>query len=188
VKLLFEFEFFITHALKGYLKKNPDQVPVDALMKDFSAIADILQRPDIFVLNHRDFHSRNIMISGRGHCIIDFQDARMGLPHYDLASLIRDSYVHLDDALYETLLDYYYRSARERDITAMERDEFDYYMDIMAFQRNVKALGSFGWLVSCGKGWFERYIGPTLSYLGDYALRRHELRSPYNIISELFAD
>ena len=48
------------------------------------------------MLCHRDYHSRNLMLhDGRLH-IIDFQDARLGPDTYDLASLLRDSYVDLD--------------------------------------------------------------------------------------------
>ena len=47
------------------------------------------------VLCHRDYHSRNLMIHERRLYIIDYQDARMGPDTYDLASLLRDSYVDL---------------------------------------------------------------------------------------------
>ena len=45
------------------------------------------------MLCHRDYHSRNLMLHERRLYIIDFQDARMGPDTYDLASLLRDSYV-----------------------------------------------------------------------------------------------
>ena len=47
------------------------------------------------MLCHRDFHSRNLMPHGGELVWIDFQDARMGPATYDLASLLRDSYVDL---------------------------------------------------------------------------------------------
>ena len=47
------------------------------------------------VLCHRDYHSRNLMLRGDRLFIIDFQDARLGPDTYDLASLLRDSYVDL---------------------------------------------------------------------------------------------
>jgi N-acetylmuramate 1-kinase len=46
----------------------------------------------------------------------------------------------------------------------------------MAFQRNVKALGTFGYQVSVkGNSRYERYIRPTADYLGDYAERQEKL-------------
>ena len=185
-KLLFEFDFFIVHALTGYTRRKPDQGLVDELRNEFEKITDILQRKDLFVLNHRDFHSRNIMIHDGCHYVIDFQDARMGLPQYDLSSLLRDSYTRLDDAMYESLVDFYFKESRNLHNTDLERDEYDYYMDIMAFQRNVKAMGSFGWLAGQGKGWFEKYIMPTESYLAGYAGRRKELRKAWSIIHDVF--
>ena len=183
---MFEFDFFMTNALTGYTRKNIGQGLLDELRNEFLKIADILHRQDLFVLNHRYFHSRNIMIHGGTHYIIDFQDARMGLPQYDLASMIRDSYLKLDGEMYNDLADFYYAESRERGVTSLSRDEYDYYMDIMAFQRNVKAMGSFGWLVIQGKGWFEKYIMPTESYLAGYASRRKELKTAWRIIHDIF--
>ena len=46
---------------------------------------------------HRDFHSRNIMQLNDGElALIDFQDARLGSPIYDWASICFDSYVPID--------------------------------------------------------------------------------------------
>src|SRR3990172_8765365 len=58
-------------------------------------------------LNHRDYHSRNIMIKNGELRFLDFQDARMGPCQYDLASLLRDSYTVLDDKLVDALIEYY---------------------------------------------------------------------------------
>ena len=49
------------------------------------------------VLCHRDYHSRNLMVHGGQLYVIDFQDARMGPDTYDLASLLRDSYVDITE-------------------------------------------------------------------------------------------
>ena len=55
------------------------------------------------VLCHRDYHSRNLMLHRGRLYWIDFQDARMGPVTYDLASLLRDSYVDLPEALVAAL-------------------------------------------------------------------------------------
>ena len=56
------------------------------------------------MLCHRDYHSRNLMLHDRRLYIIDFQDARMGPDTYDLASLLRDSYVDLTEARVDELI------------------------------------------------------------------------------------
>lgn len=66
---------------------------------------------------------------------------------------------------------------------SMGRDEFNYYFDIMAFQRNVKALGTFGFQSSArGNKKYERYIRLTADYLDDYAERREELGKAWRIL------
>lgn len=181
-KLMFEFDFFIEHALVGYYNCSLSAKDVNELRKNFLSIARILDRPDLWVLNHRDYHSRNIMIHEGRPVIIDFQDARMGLPLYDLASLIRDSYVLLSDTQFGTLLDYYYSLSQARGIQRMERDEFDFFFDIQAFQRNIKALGTFGYQHVKGNSRYEKYIAPTLWYLNAYIERRPELKGAGRIL------
>lgn len=82
------------------------------LRREFEAITETLVQPEHFVLNHRDFHSRNIMIRNGKPVLIDFQDARMGLPQYDAVSLIRDSYTDLDNELAEELKTRHYRQLK----------------------------------------------------------------------------
>lgn len=182
-KLMFEFEFFIEHAIRGYWKSNISDRDAAALRREFKEIADELHRPELFVLNHRDYHSRNIIIHRGIPFIIDFQDARMGLPQYDAASLLRDSYIRLPDDIYIHLYDYCYEGGRGMGVHRLGRDEYDYLFDLIAFQRNVKAIGTFGYQVSMrGNVSFERYIAPTLSYLEGYVCRRGILDEAWRII------
>jgi aminoglycoside/choline kinase family phosphotransferase len=108
--------------------------------------------------------------------IIDFQDARMGLPQYDAVSLIRDSYVKLDPLLANELKARHYRAISESGLTVASYDEYLYLFDIMAFQRNIKAIGTFCYQKTVLRNpAFEQYISPTLSYLSDYMTARNEL-------------
>ena len=59
------------------------------------------------MLCHRDYHSRNLMLHDGSLYIIDFQDARMGPDTYDLVSLLRDSYVDIDDRELDELIAYF---------------------------------------------------------------------------------
>jgi len=56
---------------------------------------------------HRDFQSRNIFIKEGRIRLIDFQSAHCGHPFYDLASLLWDPYVNLDDNFRKELARYY---------------------------------------------------------------------------------
>ncbi|MCK4305309.1 MAG: phosphotransferase [Candidatus Eisenbacteria sp.] len=58
---------------------------------------------DGLVFMHRDFQSRNLMVTGSTVAVIDFQGARLGPPEYDLASLLLDPYVELPDPLWQRL-------------------------------------------------------------------------------------
>ena len=114
------------------------------------------------MLCHRDYHSRNLMWRDERLCIIDFQDARLGPDTYDLASLLRDSYVDLPEQVVDELIAYFLalqgRSA--------ESAEFRRRFDLMALQRNLKALGTFGYQTTARRNpVYIQYIPRTLNYV-----------------------
>lgn len=186
-KLMFEFDFFITHALSGLFRGIMPEAAIPELRAEFESIALLLVQPRHFVLNHRDFHSRNIMPFKGEPVIIDFQDARLGLPQYDAASLLRDSYVRLDDALVDSLKHYHFDCLATRGLTGMNMKEYLYYFDLMAFQRNIKAIGTFSFQAGvAGKRSFEASIAPTVAYLPDYISRRNELATAGKLLEPLF--
>ncbi len=182
-KLMFEFSFFLEHAMEGYFSAALSDSVKRELERGFLRVSGSLQRRELFVLNHRDYHSRNILIREGDLFIIDFQDARLGLPHYDLVSLLRDSYVRLPDEMFISLRELYFEQASDAGLHSLGADEFLRYFDLSAFQRNVKALGTFGYLVTKkGKALYEKYILDTLNYLPEYAERNPELSGPVDII------
>lgn len=94
--------------------------------------------------------------------MIDFQDARMGPAQYDLASLLKDSYYQLDEAQIQKLLDYYLVRRESLTQTKINREEFFRVFDLMALQRNFKAIGSFAsFLNRRGNPGYLKYIGNT---------------------------
>jgi aminoglycoside/choline kinase family phosphotransferase len=100
-KLMWEVEFTLEHFYRQHLKREISEKDLRTITRSFSEICDFLAEQPT-VLTHRDFHSRNIMaVPGNGGedrlVMIDFQDARMGPPQYDLASLLKDSYYQLED-------------------------------------------------------------------------------------------
>lgn len=114
----------------------------DSLQKEFLTLATTLaQAPQ--VLCHRDFHSRNIMIKGDRIYFIDFQDARLGPPQYDLVSLVHDSYVQLSPEIIQSLIDYYLDHFPEGLQLFKNKSEFMHYFYLQMLQRCFKACGTF---------------------------------------------
>ena len=114
------------------------------------------------VLCHRDYHSRNLMVHDGRLVVIDFQDARMGPATYDLVSLLRDSYADLPDTAIEGLKARFLSQAPDPPPSA----EFDSRFDAMALQRNLKALGTFGYQTSVRRNpVYIQYIPRTLHYV-----------------------
>jgi aminoglycoside/choline kinase family phosphotransferase len=161
-KLTWELDFFIRHFLEAYRGAVLSNAQRDALATEWKAIAEELSA-EPRVLCHRDYHSRNLMVAGGGLHIIDFQDARLGPDTYDLVSLLRDSYVGLGDPEIEALIAYFLELKGRPDPT-----EFRRRFDLMAVQRNLKALGTFGYQSTTrGNPAFSQYMPRTLGYVSN---------------------
>ena len=160
-KLLWELEFFVRHFVEAYRGVALSQAERAALSTEWLAIVQELA-DDPRVLCHRDYHSRNLMLHDGSLYIIDFQDARMGPDTYDLASLLRDSYVDIADRDLDELIAYFLAlSGREPDGAGEFRRRFD----LMALQRNLKALGTFGYQTATRLNpVYIQYIPRTLRY------------------------
>ncbi len=86
----------------------------------------------------------------------------MGPAQYDLASLLKDSYYQLDEQQVQRLLDYYLIRRESLSGTKINREEFLRVFDLMAVQRNFKAIGSFAsFLNRRGNPGYLKYIGNT---------------------------
>ena len=164
-KLTWELEFFVRHFLLAYRGAVPEEPVREALRAEWATIVDALAS-EPRVLCHRDYHSRNLMwFEGALH-VIDFQDARMGPDTYDLVSLLRDSYVDLPDPLVDDLIAYYLALSRGGEATPAAASEFRRRFDLMALQRNLKALGTFGYqTVTRANPVYMQYVPRTLTYV-----------------------
>jgi aminoglycoside/choline kinase family phosphotransferase len=159
-KLTWELDFFVQHFLEGYRRAALTPAERSALATEWRAIADELSG-EPRVLCHRDYHSRNLMVHAGGLFVIDFQDARMGPNTYDLVSLLRDSYVDIGDDTLDELMRYFLTLHGDADVTAFRRR-----FDLMAVQRNLKALGTFGNQASArGNAAYVQYMPRTLGYV-----------------------
>ncbi len=101
-----------------------------------AALASIVAYgPKVTVL--RDYHSENIMLlADGGQGIIDFQDALIGHPAYDLVSLLQDARRDVDPSLEQEMLAYYRAEAGVG-------DDFGLHYALLGAQRNSKIIGIF---------------------------------------------
>ena len=176
-----EIDFFLAHAVREYggirLSDGEERAIADLFLPFLEQLSAFPR-----VLAHRDYHSRNVMVLGSaktpGHRnlrILDFQDARMGNVFYDLASLLRDSYVTLPEDAVEDLR-YAWRHVATAELRGAAGDPgaFSWRFDLAALQRNVKAIGTFGNQAhNRGKRIYLRFIPPTVAHL-----RRNFERNP----------
>ncbi len=178
-KLSWEMHFFWKHFLEGYRK-------CDLSVEDRAALADGFHRltSEIAtwprVLAHRDYHSRNLMLHAGQLVWIDFQDARMGHATYDLASLLRDSYVDLDEAFVADRVEEF----RQRAVPGEGRDLFQRRFELMCLQRNIKALGTFGFQGAVkGSRVYLPYIPRTLANVRRNLVRYPELSALHRALA-----
>ena len=162
-KLTWELDFFIKHFIEAYRGVVISSAAREELRTACAQVVQILAA-EPRVLCHRDYHSRNLMLHEDTLYIIDFQDARMGPDTYDLVSLLRDSYVDLPEHTVDELIAYFLAL---KGWTGAERD-FRQRFDIMALQRNMKALGTFGYQTTARRNpVYIQYIPRTLRYVRD---------------------
>ncbi|HJR59377.1 MAG TPA: phosphotransferase [Vicinamibacterales bacterium] len=160
-KLTWEMDFFIKHFLEAYRGVVLSDEARDALRQEFVVLVRTLAE-EPRVLCHRDYHSRNLMLHDEELYIIDFQDARMGPDTYDLVSLLRDSYVDLPDQTVDELMAYFLALKGQTE----GADEFRQRFDVMALQRNLKALGTFGYQTTARRNpVYIQYIPRTLRHV-----------------------
>ncbi len=150
----YEAEYFEEAFLGRYLGLKSRWPELET---SFDFIAEEASRPASGFFLHRDFQSRNIMISGAGIGIIDWQGGRLGPLGYDLASLIIDPYTALSpgeqDEFYRTYVTIL------RDLEPSWVNPFEDSFHYLAIQRNLQILGAFSHLSKVvGKTYFEAYI------------------------------
>jgi aminoglycoside/choline kinase family phosphotransferase len=140
--LMWEFDHFLEYGIvarQGKPMSAADHLPIRG---EFEKIAELLAgQPRVFV--HRDYHSRNLMVDGERLGVIDFQDALMGPATYDLASLLRDAYIELDEALIDRLINRYLDGLTTHRQVWTNREAFRRLFDLTSIQRNLKAAGRF---------------------------------------------
>jgi len=174
-KLMWEMDFMLEHYVQGMLMSALDKDKKNEVREALRTVCKTLSKEDR-VFTHRDYHSRNIMIHNGKLKVIDFQDARMGPCQYDLVSLLKDSYVVLNDSLRSELLEYYIERMKQNGREVI-REPFYKIFDWMSLQRNLKAIGTFAYQHKVlGNDRYLQYIEPTLDYIRQTLVNRRDLK------------
>ena len=133
----FEMDHFAEHYVLGLRRVTPPNDLLEAL----HALADRAAETPRRVFCHRDFHSRNLMVlADESLALVDIQDARWGPDSYDLASLLRDAYIDIDESWIDPLVELYVATLGEA-----ASEGFRTRLDCVSVQRMIKALGTFGY-------------------------------------------
>lgn len=166
-------EWYVAKHL-GVAMNEQQQAILDVVFERI--LANNLAQPQVWV--HRDWHSRNLMVSDPNPGILDFQDAVYGPITYDLASIYRDAYIEWDE---EQQLDWvirYWEKARAARLPVRE-DFGDFWRDFewMGAQRHIKVLGIFARLYHRdGKDGYLKDMPRVMRYLRKVCERYDELK------------
>ncbi len=158
---------------------------IEEELKEFCSQVDHMNNS--FLL-HRDFQSRNILVSGDRFWFLDFQGARLGPLGYDLASLLFDPYVDLAPALRAHLFRFYWTKLHET-ITHITFDDFQTGFNALAILRTMQAIGAYSFLsVRKGKTFFRRFIPIALRNLRLLLSETNDLSGLKQLIANLHDD
>ncbi len=133
-------EWFLNTHL-GIVPTAEQQKIIDRTLTVISTL--VLQQPQVFV--HRDYHSRNLMLTTHNNPgVIDYQDAVFGPITYDLVSLLRDCYISWsNEKIAEWLFAYKIKAEAAGLMDKVPEATFIQWFDFMGLQRHIKVLGVF---------------------------------------------
>ena len=181
--LHFEMDLMKTWFLEQYVKlplSSEDEKTIDDALDAISEVV-LTQPQDVFV--HRDYHSRNIMLTPEDEIgVIDYQDAMKGAITYDLVSLLKDLYIEYpkDEVRALALL--------FRDMLGLEVDDttFIKWFDFMGLQRHIKVLGIFARLyLRDGKDGYLNDLPLTLKYTIEAAEKYEETKALADLLKKV---
>lgn len=150
-RMKWEMDFFVSHFAPHFC---PPPLDIEELKNTLHSMVEAIGPIDTFA--HRDFHSRNMLYRDRDIYLVDFQDSLVAPAFYDLVSFAFDAYLDL-----KSLGIFFLDSLEER---GMVIDEEQYFLT--ALQRNIKALGTFGFQVTVRKNLsYKKYIARTVRHI-----------------------
>ena len=178
-----EMDLFETWYLNHHLNIQLNEAQKTSLDSIFKLlITNAQEQPQVFV--HRDYHSRNLMITDYNNPgVIDYQDAVIGPITYDLVSLFKDCYIEWPAEKIEHWLDLYL--ARITPTHFIEKETLRRWFDLMGVQRHLKVLGIFARLnYRDGKSQYLNDLPLTLKYVVDTCDRYKELQPLKQLLEE----
>jgi aminoglycoside/choline kinase family phosphotransferase len=185
---MWEFEHFIEYGIEKRPGARVRSEEAVQLRKIFAEIAQLLDRQTP-CLNHRDYHSWNLLIHDQAVRVIDFQDALLAPPQYDLASLLNDRITdsvikpHLEDELVR----YYVDRRVEFDAGGDRSHEFFEIYRLSAIQRDLKVVGRFYYLDQVkGKPGYMKFVPPTVRRLQRNLAQISQTRAVLPLLQEHF--
>ncbi|MCP5047188.1 MAG: phosphotransferase [bacterium] len=155
-RMKWEMDFFMTHFARNFLPCAGAQKGAAKLGKRLYDMVNAVPPNDTFA--HRDFHSRNMLLNADDCTVtlVDFQDSLVAPAYYDLVSVAFDSYMDLGRD-WQFLAD-----CLENRGFAIDEEQ----LYITALQRNIKALGSFGFQVRVMENMaYKKYFNRTLRHI-----------------------
>ncbi len=181
-----EMALFPDWCLSRHCQRSLNEIERQSLDNAFQLLIDsALSQPQVFV--HRDFHSRNLMVTlTHNPGILDFQDALHGPITYDLVSLLRDCYIEWPiDQVQRWVFGYYTRLQRHG-FAVGSPTQFQKWFDFMGLQRHLKVLGIFCRLYHRdGKSRYLNDLPLTLKYARQIAGQYDELNALATLLESL---
>jgi aminoglycoside/choline kinase family phosphotransferase len=172
-------EWYLEKKLKLSLSPNQKEM----IKNSIDSISEVIltQPQNIFV--HRDFHSRNIMLTANNEIgIIDYQDAMSGAITYDLVSLLKDCYINFEKEKIDELALY----LKDKSNLDVDDKTFLKWFDFMGMQRHIKVLGVFSRLhIRDNKDGYLKDIPLTLKYAIEATSRYDETKELSTFLKEL---
>ncbi len=169
--LLREMELMPEWFLRRHLGLELSPAESGMLERLFEMLAQgALEQPATLV--HRDYHSRNLLLSAENNPgILDFQDAVQGPVTYDLASLLKDCYIAWPKARVRAwALQYREQLLAKGFPLNAGTGEFIRWFDLIGLQRHIKVLGIFSRLYyRDGKPRYLADLPRVLSYAREAA-------------------
>jgi len=156
-KYRFEHDFHVIDRLIAghfrYSLSADDHAVLDAFFEQL--VAPILKQPQVLV--HRDFQSSNVLLLNNTPVLIDYQDARLGNPWYDLVALLEDAYVAVPDYWKSTFMEQY--------ATESGRAFDQHLYDCTVIQRKLHDAGAFAFCYQkLGNSFYLKYIEPVFMH------------------------
>ena len=181
--LHFEMDLMKRWFLEKYVKLPLNSEDEKIIEEALDAVSNVVltQPQDVFV--HRDYHSRNIMLTPEDEIgVIDYQDAMNGAITYDLVSLLKDLYIEYPKDEVRAL------ALQFRDMLDLEVDDttFIKWFDFMGLQRHIKVLGIFARLyLRDGKDGYLKDLPLTLKYTIETAEKYDETKALAELLKKV---